>query len=87
MLVLDIEQGDLVFIPKELSQDSFPLSFKFYDPIEKIASRFLSDEKYLSFQTQQILNLARVKQNNNKLAVEKMLGIGRFAVKLEAAPV
>ena len=49
MLVLDIEQGDIVFIPKELSQDSFPLSFKFYDPIEKIASRFLSPAKYLSF--------------------------------------
>ena len=81
MLVLDIEQGDLVYIPKELAQDTFPLSFRFYDPIEKIASRFMSPEKYLSYQTAQVLNIARVKQNSTKLLVHKILGIGRYANK------
>ena len=87
MLVLDIEQGDLVFIPKELSQDQFPLSFQYYDPIEKMASRYLSPEKYLAFQTQQVLNIARVKSNSTKLSILKMIGIGKYANKLEAAPV
>lgn len=33
LFIIDIEQGQEVFIPKELSQDHLPLSFRFYDPL------------------------------------------------------
>ena len=33
ILIYDVEQGNESFIPKELSQDNLPLSFRFYDPI------------------------------------------------------
>ena len=34
--ILDIEQGQEVFIMPELSQQTLPKSFNFYDPILKI---------------------------------------------------
>lgn len=30
---MQIEDGDEVYIPRELSQDNLPSSFRFYDPI------------------------------------------------------
>ena len=31
--VSKIEEGDIVYIPKDLSQDHLPQSFRYYDPI------------------------------------------------------
>ena len=31
--ILELEQGQEVYIPKELSCDSYPVSFRYYDPI------------------------------------------------------
>jgi len=33
LFVLDIEQGNEVWIPKSLSLDGYPKSFQYYDPI------------------------------------------------------
>ena len=33
VFMYDVEQENEVFIPKELSQDSFPISFIYYDSI------------------------------------------------------
>ena len=46
---MDIEQGSEAFIPKALSQDSLPLSFRFYDPIIKIVQGLMTDEKKAHF--------------------------------------
>ena len=42
---MDIEQGSEAFIPKMLSQDHLPLSFRFYDPIIKIVQRLMTEDK------------------------------------------
>ena len=44
IFILDIEQGDEVVIPKELSQRCLPLSYQFYDPILNIISANISEE-------------------------------------------
>jgi hypothetical protein len=36
LFVQELEQGKECFIPKDLSQDSFPYSFRYYDPIISI---------------------------------------------------
>ena len=36
LFMLEIEQGNEVFIPQDLSQDQFPISFWYYDSILKI---------------------------------------------------
>ena len=33
LFLMQIEDGDEVYIPRELSQDNLPSSFRFYDPI------------------------------------------------------
>ena len=33
LFIQELESGSEVFIPKDLSQDCFPSSFKYYDPI------------------------------------------------------
>jgi hypothetical protein len=45
IFVLELEQGLAVFIPRELSQDSLALSYRFYDPILRIVYKMCSDEK------------------------------------------
>ena len=41
--MLDIEGGDEALIPKELSQDQLPYSFRFYDPIIAIIQDNVED--------------------------------------------
>ena len=43
MFMEEIENGEEVFIPSDLSQDHFPMSFKYYDPIIAIISENISD--------------------------------------------
>lgn len=60
IFVLDIEQGQEVFVLDDLSQRALPMSFKYYDPIIKIICSKMSSESKLYF----------TQQTNNK--VEKM---------------
>jgi hypothetical protein len=36
LFVMDISEGTEVFIPKDLSQDQLPISFRYYDPLIQI---------------------------------------------------
>ena len=36
LFVMEIEQGNETIIPKEWSQDTFPMCMRYYDPILKI---------------------------------------------------
>ena len=36
MFVLELEQGQEVYIPNELSCDTYPQAFRFYDPIIQV---------------------------------------------------
>lgn len=52
LFIMDIEQGQEVFIPKELSQDHLPLSFRFYDPILMLIQEQVSEESRELFNIQ-----------------------------------
>lgn len=45
LFIQEIEQGQEVFIPYQLSQDHFPISMRYYDPILHIVNLEISDEK------------------------------------------
>lgn len=51
ILVQDVEMGQEVFIPKELSQNDLPQSMKYYDPILQIITDNISDDKREYFYT------------------------------------
>ena len=44
LFTFEIEQGSEAYIPRELSQKSLPLSFKFYDPMMKMVQELISDD-------------------------------------------
>ena len=62
--VLDLEQGQEVFIPRDLSCDIYPASFRFYDPIIQITNNLISkySKIYYSFKTE--FNLSKIKNSN-----------------------
>ena len=43
LFIQELEQGKDCFIPKDLSQDHLPYSFRYYDPIIRIVQRLISD--------------------------------------------
>ena len=44
-MVLDLEQGNEVLIPQQLSQDHLPMSFRYYDPIFMFVNQQMSEQK------------------------------------------
>ena len=49
LFIADLEQGKECFIPKELSQDTLPYSFRYYDPIIQIVQENVSENKRENF--------------------------------------
>ena len=49
LFVLDVEQGNEIFIPKSLSLDQYPKSFQFYDPLQHIIWENISKHKKQKF--------------------------------------
>jgi len=45
MFIDDISMGQEVFIPKDLSQDIYPKSFRYYDAIFHIIHDSISDDR------------------------------------------
>ena len=45
LFVQEIEQGKECFIPKDLSQDSLPISFRYYDPVISLVQENTSEVK------------------------------------------
>jgi hypothetical protein len=52
MFILDIAEGREVYIPKALSQDQLPYSFRFYDPILMLINSKTPDERVQFFNVQ-----------------------------------
>lgn len=44
LFLIDIEQGQEVFVPKDLSQNQLPLSFRYYDPLIRIIKDRIGDD-------------------------------------------
>jgi hypothetical protein len=49
LFVLDIEEGNEVWIPKSLSVDGYPKSFQYYDPIQHFIWDAISEQKKENF--------------------------------------
>jgi hypothetical protein len=58
---LQIELGNEVFIPTELSQDDFPMSFRYYDPILNVLDDTISNERKELFFIRNQLNVRNFK--------------------------
>ena len=63
IFILDIEQGNEVIIPPQLSQTRLALSYKFYDPILNIIQANISEEMRSQFALRNSFNLERIKEN------------------------
>ena len=51
--IKEIEEGEEVFIPRDLSQDRLPWSFRFYDPIQAYIQEMISPDRRAYFTLKQ----------------------------------
>ena len=61
MFVLELEQGQEVYIPNELSCDSYPQGFRFYDPIIQIVNHLFSQDNQVYHTLKTEFNLDKIK--------------------------
>lgn len=69
IFIMNIELGLEVLIPKLLSMDSLPLSYRFYDPIQAIVRELMSEERKEIFQMKNNFNLQRIAESDGLLIV------------------
>lgn len=62
--ILELEQGQEVFIPQELSCDSYPTSFRYYDPIIQMTNHLMSTESKLYHQLKTQFNISKIQGSN-----------------------
>lgn len=62
--MLDIEQGQEVFILNDISQRNLPLSFRYYDPIIKIIFSKMTKESKEFYNSQTNSKLDKLKEDN-----------------------
>lgn len=75
IFVLNIEQGDEIFVPTELNFSNLPMSFQFYDPILQIIQHDISDERKEFFLLRNKMHLDTIKVDDKKSKLIKMLGL------------
>lgn len=61
LFVLELEQGQEVYIPNELSCDSYPQGFRFYDPIIQIVNHMFSSDNQVYHTLKTEFNLDKIK--------------------------
>ena len=61
MFVLELEQGQEVYIPNELSCDSYPQGFRFYDPIIQVVNHMFSGDNQVYHTLKTEFNLDKIK--------------------------
>jgi hypothetical protein len=66
IFMLEVQQGQESFIPKELCQDSLPKCYKFYDPILLIIQDKIPEDRKEYFYSRNCLNLKNYKDNDTK---------------------
>ena len=64
LYMMDLEEGDPKFIPYNLSLDSFPHSFRYYDPIIAIIQEQFSPDRTIHFTTKSKIAFEIHKQKN-----------------------
>ena len=66
---MQIEDGDEVFIPRELSQDDLPMAFRYYDPILFTLQDRCSEQAREKFQQRNQMHLERMISGSLKLTL------------------
>jgi hypothetical protein len=82
IFVCQIEQGQSVFIPREISQDRLPVSFRYYDPVLRIIQSFCSSERKEYFSLKNEFNIHAIHQKNPKANFAKFMGFDKDKEKL-----
>lgn len=79
IFVMDLEIGQETLIPRELSQDQLPYSYRYYDSILQIAQSKATDERRAFTQLKSKLST----MFDEKLSLSNTLGYGQFLAKLK----
>lgn len=79
MFLLDLQQGMEVLIPRELSQDHLPMSYRFYDFI----LQFIQDSVTQDRRDFQKVKMKLARLFDDKLSLKETLGIGSILNKLK----
>lgn len=77
IFVHQIEQGQSVFIPKQLSQDGLPMSFRFYDPILRIIQSHCRDGRKEYFALKNEFNVSQIFAKNSIHKFSKFMGFDK----------
>ena len=64
-----------MFIPRELSQDQFPYSFRYYDPIIAFIQENLSDDRREIFNVKHNVAFSIYRENDQKRRLMEFLGM------------
>lgn len=72
---MNIEEGSEVFIPKDLSQDQLPLSFRFYDPLIQIVQTRMSEHRKDFFKLKNSLQKEIYGKIDTKIKLLEKMGL------------
>lgn len=75
LFLIEIEQGQEVFIPKDLSQSQYPLSFRYYDPLIKIVKERMTDDRKDFYKVKNELELKIYRKADTQLQMREKLGL------------
>ena len=75
LFVVDMQEGTEVLIPKDLSQDHLPMSFRYYDPLIKIVQDKMADEKRDYYKLKNSLELKVYQRIDMKRQMLESLGL------------
>ena len=66
IFVMEVERGQEVFIPPDLSIKALPMSYRFYDPIFHIVESLVSNEKKQIFNMKTQYCLSNLREKDRK---------------------
>lgn len=75
LFLFDIEEGSQVFIPKQLSQDQFPYSMRYYDSVIGYIQENINEETRQLFDLKNSVAFAIHKHSDFKIQLLESLGI------------
>ena len=86
MFILDMENGQEVIVPPELSMDQMPMNFRYYDPILLWIQEMFASEKKQYFILKNQFTFQRIKDDDVKAKVLEKIGVtsktdGKLTIK------
>ena len=87
LLMMDIQAGKEVLIPKDFCQEKLPYSIRYYDPIIAIIQENVTDEMRETLKFKNLVALAIHRRNDGTTNLLETLGFndgGKLSAKLEA---